>query len=109
MAICDLCGKEVEGASSCIKSIIRINGMDYTPLPFEKKDTVFTGKQFSKRCPECNVLNGGFHHVGCSLEICPKCGGKWINCRCSGLKVANLNSKKKKCNIIPFKKRREDA
>lgn len=109
MAMCDFCGKEMEGASSCINSIIRIDGIEYTPLPFEKKDTVFTREKDTVRCPECNILNGGLHHVGCSLELCPKCGGKWIYCRCSGLKVVNSGNKGKKCNIIPFKKRRENV
>ncbi|MBU3949505.1 MAG: hypothetical protein KJ826_14960 [Proteobacteria bacterium] len=106
MAICDLCGKEMEGASSCRKSIIRIDGIDYTPLPFGKEDTVFIRKQLAARCPECNVLKGGLHHIGCGLEICPKCGEKWLNCRCSGLKVVTLSDKEKKCKIIPFNKRR---
>ena len=104
MAICDFCGKEMEGASSCIVSHIRIGGADYTPLPYKrKKETVFTKGEPLQRCPECNILPGGFHHVGCVLELCPKCGEKWVYCRCAGLKVRIDVHTGKKCNIIPFK------
>jgi len=103
LAICAFCGKETEGASTCIESIIRIDGKDYTPLPFKRKnETVFTRKQ-EVRCAECNVLPGGFHHVGCGLEICPKCGGKWVYCACSGLKVRTDDKPEKKCDVIQFK------
>lgn len=102
MAICAFCGKETEGASSCVISSIRIDGTDYTPLPFKKKiETVFT-KGEAVRCSECNILPGGFHHVGCVLEICPKCGGKWIYCACSGFKVRTDGKPEKKCDVIQF-------
>jgi len=104
LAICAFCGKETEGASSCIKSSIRIDGADYTPLPFKKKnETVFTRRQVV-RCAECNVLPGGFHHVGCVFEICPKCGGKWVYCACSGTKVRTDGISEKKCDVIQFNK-----
>jgi hypothetical protein len=36
------------------------------------------------RCPDCNVNIGGFHHPGCSHEICPRCGGRLSTCGCLG-------------------------
>ncbi len=105
MAICDFCGKEMEGASSCMESHIRIEDTDYAPLPYKKrKETVFTKGGPLRRCPECNILPGGFHHVGCVFELCPKCGEKWVYCRCAGLKVRIDVHTGKKYNIIPFKK-----
>jgi len=99
----------MEGASSCTKSSIRIGGVDYTPLPFKKKtETVFTKGQAAVRCAECNVLSGGFHHVGCVFEICPKCGGKWVYCGCSGLKVSTGGKSEKKCDVIQFKPLRKE-
>jgi len=35
-----------------------------------------------QRCHDCNVINGGFHHNGCDEEICPRCKGQLITCRC---------------------------
>jgi len=107
LAICSFCGKETEGASSCIESFIRINGKDYAPLPFKKKnDTVFT-KGREARCADCNILPGGLHHVGCAFEICPKCGGKWLGCVCSGFKAKTGCKAEKKCDVIQFDKKRE--
>ena len=36
----------------------------------------------SERCHDCNIAPGGFHHPGCCLERCPKCGGQLISCGC---------------------------
>lgn len=34
------------------------------------------------RCPDCNVIPGGIHHMNCDQEHCPKCGGQLISCDC---------------------------
>jgi len=96
----------MEGASSCMESRIRIGDTEYAPLPFKRRnETIFTKKEPPHRCPECNILPGGFHHVGCALELCPKCGEKWVYCKCSGLKVKIDMHTGRKCNIIPFRKK----
>jgi hypothetical protein len=33
-------------------------------------------------CGDCGVKRGQFHVTGCDLELCPKCGGQFISCRC---------------------------
>ena len=87
MAVCRFCGKEKTGAASCRENRIVIDGMNYHPVPFKKKSgSEFKKEQAPARCPDCNVMDGGYHHVGCSLEICPKCGFRWVMCRCSGFK-----------------------
>ena len=35
------------------------------------------------RCPDCDVDVGEFHLPGCDIEVCPKCAGQAISCRCS--------------------------
>lgn len=39
----------------------------------------------NERCHDCNIVNkpGNFHHAGCDMERCPKCGGQLISCICS--------------------------
>jgi len=34
------------------------------------------------RCHDCNIKHGGFHHLNCDVERCPKCGGQLISCGC---------------------------
>jgi len=102
MAICNFCGKEMIGASSCIESYIVIDGKKYHPIRYqERKDIVFGEREAG--CPGCNVRDGGFHHVGCEFEICPKCHNHWIYCRCSGIKIRIDEDSCKKCKIIPFR------
>jgi hypothetical protein len=64
-------------------------------------NNLFGKKNIPLRCPECNILPGGFHHIGCGIEICPKCDRRWINCRCFGIKI---KLKEIKGKVIPFKK-----
>lgn len=101
MSVCSLCGKLTTGAASCMKIRFRIGGKFYDPVPYEKRErTPFEGPQ--GRCLSCNILPGGFHHVGCTVEKCPKCRDSWIFCRCSGCKIPIEAPKKKECRIIPF-------
>ena len=34
------------------------------------------------RCRDCRIKHGGFHHPGCDVERCPRCGGQLISCDC---------------------------
>ncbi len=33
-------------------------------------------------CPACHAITGEEHELGCSVEICPWCGGQLIHCEC---------------------------
>ena len=33
-------------------------------------------------CPSCHAITGEEHELGCSVEICPWCGGQLIHCEC---------------------------
>ena len=33
-------------------------------------------------CHDCATKKGGVHHLGCDMEMCPKCGEQAIMCDC---------------------------
>ena len=33
-------------------------------------------------CPACHACTGEEHELGCPVEICPWCGGQFVNCSC---------------------------
>lgn len=35
-----------------------------------------------QRCPDCECSEGEEHGVGCRVEQCPLCGGRWTTCGC---------------------------
>jgi hypothetical protein len=83
MGICIKCGKEMSDPSvmSCEEntSIEYPDGEVLQPVPYDPKQ-LHAPNWF--RCPDCNVVPGGFHHPNCDQECCPKCGGQLISCDC---------------------------
>lgn len=77
-AVCDYCGKKMldPHTSTCTKPYIILKGRLY------KRDTTRYG--WGDRCGDCGIKNkfGNFHHPGCDMEICPRCGQQQISCEC---------------------------
>lgn len=39
-------------------------------------------KKEEERCPSCGVEIGGYHHPGCEISECPRCGKPLASCSC---------------------------
>jgi hypothetical protein len=40
------------------------------------------GWSAKSRCGDCGVVRGGFHHLGCDIQRCPRCFGQMMSCDC---------------------------
>ena len=74
MAICDWCKQDMLKVKSCpANTEVEFPTGEVLPaIPFEGPG----------RCHDCYVVAGAFHHPGCDMEVCPKCGGQLISCDC---------------------------
>ncbi len=77
MSICKFCGKEMmrERTRTCGPApVLFPDGETFPAVKHQNEE--------GNRCHDCNVAPGGFHHPGCSVERCPRCGGQLITCGC---------------------------
>jgi len=73
---CSFCKQDMLTADTCLNS--KVEFPDGTIM--ESSTSHF--EEDSGRCHDCNIKHGGFHHPGCDVEECPKCGGQLITCGC---------------------------
>ena len=83
MAVCEWCGREMTASAACTVET-------YADFPDGiERPRVRWGAEADwphtegKPCGDCLTPWGEFHHPGCDIEECPRCGGQAISCGCT--------------------------
>lgn len=78
MAICTWCDQEMNTATSCTVDALHRLGERIAMIPFGSERPSPPGH----RCGDCGVRRGGWHHLGCDLQDCGRCGRQMMSCGC---------------------------
>ena len=82
MATCRRCKQDISASCGCTANEIEFeDGVKLPAIPYgkEKPDWGATKKRL---CHDCNAPPGGYHHLNCDVERCPRCKGQLISCGC---------------------------
>ena len=78
MAICKWCNNDMLELTTTTCTGNRFvefpDGQELPAVPFDS--------MAGERCHDCNIAHGSYHHPGCDMERCPRCGGQLISCGC---------------------------
>ena len=79
--ICSYCHEKLPSLESCTCEAIRYSHGSVPRIRFGDEEYDWQ----TRRCDDCGVYRGCFHHENCSREICPMCGELLILCDCETL------------------------
>lgn len=82
MAICEDCKQDMSDpiTTTCTESLVEFpDRSKMQRIPYAE---FIQGIKTATRCHDCEIEYGGYHHLGCDMERCPKCEGQLISCGC---------------------------
>ena len=82
MATCDDCNREMTLAASCVVNAITLRGELYRLDVYRVSPR---SNHPTARCHDCGARPGGYHHPGCDMTECPRCGGQLLSCGCGDI------------------------
>jgi len=84
MAKCQVCQLEMTDPDSvsCLLPVLIVADPDGEIIERYWRNSSYF--DVNDRCHDCEIVNvdGNFHHFGCDIERCPKCGLQLISCGC---------------------------
>jgi hypothetical protein len=82
MAVCEFCQREMTDAASCAVEVLHQQGVPVAQIRYGDEYHPPSWGARPPCCGDCGTPLGGFHHLGCDLQICGVCGGQMISCGC---------------------------
>lgn len=80
MGRCEDCGQDMAAALTCVVDHLHQGGRPVMMVRYGKERR---WPNPSKRCGDCGVGLGGYHHLGCDIQECPLCGRQLLSCGCA--------------------------
>ena len=59
-----------------------LEGGSYERVRYGQERRFGQGRILPTNCHDCRTPLGAWHHPGCDVEECPRCGGQAIACDC---------------------------
>ncbi len=76
--VCSFCREKLPTMEGCTCKSVLYMGENVSRIQFGEEEYDWG----TNRCGSCGVHRGGYHHEGCSREICPLCGELLHICDC---------------------------